>query len=196
MSHVLESLTTQLWKPLFLRKLIKISWASRAASYENGTKPKQAITLLFLRESRNYCEQIKQIHMLGSLRYLLTNVSLFVPLLHSGYTQTSYGWWWLGWCSQGKLPKAPVANKGYWFSCGCNKKSPARVMARWLEGNTAQSWYLWLTGTVKTIMNIRIITQEDILNVKHIFSSKNLYKVPVLKIEMTTKSRDRMKVYV
>jgi hypothetical protein len=72
----LESLTTLLWKPLFLHNLTKISWASWAASYENSTKLKEAITLLFLKESRSYCEQIKQIHMLGSLRYLLSNISI------------------------------------------------------------------------------------------------------------------------
>jgi len=94
--------------------------------------------------------------MLGSLRYLLTNISLFVSLLHSGYTQLSNGWWRSGWCSQGNLLKAHVTSKVYWFSCDCNKKSPMRVMARWLEGNTVQSWYLWLTGTVKTKMNIWI----------------------------------------
>jgi hypothetical protein len=105
--RILESLMTLLWKPLFLHNLTKISWAS---SYENGTKLKQAITSLFLKKSRNYCEQIKQIHMLGSLRYLLTNISLYVPLLHSGYTQTSYGWWRSGWCSPDNLPKAPVAS--------------------------------------------------------------------------------------
>jgi hypothetical protein len=107
----LESLTTLLWKTVFLHNLTKLTRASWAASYENGTKLKQAITSLFLKQSRSYCEQIKQICMLGGLRYLLTNISLFVPLLHSGYTQTSYGWWHSGCCSRGNLPKAPVASK-------------------------------------------------------------------------------------
>lgn len=31
--------------------------------------------------------------MLGSLRYLFTNISLFVPLLHSGYTRMDEDIW-------------------------------------------------------------------------------------------------------
>ena len=100
-------LTTLLWKPLFLQNLTKISGVSWAASYENGTKLKQATTFLFLKEL--LWADKTDIHARKFKIFIYKHI--FICIITTLRLHMD-GWGHLGWCSHGNLPKA-LASKGY-----------------------------------------------------------------------------------